>query len=233
VDTVNLAVIQSIYTIEQPGPWCVNHRSVYCADVIELLSNRGDQEGLHAALTEGNSGIIQIAVPIFPEFSVWEHLEYAVHLSAGPIGAYAMLEEPRPTGPYIAVNRLMVGESAQDLGASLRQGFEDDLEEHVEKLVRPKNGNFPYSCKSKSHSFRYNNIAAKVTAPNLLHKVLVEGVGDRDLTYAMLYCFIRHARCLFCYVNDENRNAVRVNPSMAGFFDNDSASDSSYDDLVP
>lgn len=223
-------------TKERTGPWCNDHKSTYCEHVQQFIAARMDVPDIERAiLGEAAPGVIYMTVPIFPMYSVWEYLYYEVSM-LDHIGACGVMPELayRQHRALHSIRHLMPGESARDLGMTLRQQFEDDLEERMEAFGKPGTSAWPLDfmkCKSPGHSFRYQQVASKVVTPANIEAAQTGG-GDVEMVYGMLYSYIRHGRCLFCNVNESNRDAVRVNPALQGFFVNVSA-ESNFDDLVP
>lgn len=219
-------------TKERTGPWCNDHKSVYCEHVQQFIGARMDVPDIQRAiLGEAAPGVIYMTVPIFPMYSVWEYLYYEVSMldHIGPCGVMPELAYTKHQALH-SIRRLMPGESARDLGATLRQQFEDeveDLRDHLSHATVTKLA----KCKSPGHSFRYQQVASKVVTPDNIEAAW-SGGGDVEMVYGMLYSYMRHGRCLFCNVNESNRDAVRVNPALKGFFSNVSA-ESNFDDLVP
>lgn len=224
-------------TKERTGPWCLDHKSVYCAHAQEFIDKRIDVADIERAiLNEASPGVIHMTVPIFPTYAVWELLYYEVHMHdvIGPIGVMHE-NDMRNRQDVASIRRLVPGESARDLGMTLRQQFEDELEDWIDKLIQPRGGPPPWmNCKSPGHSFRYQQVASKVVAPDNI-KAAHSGSGDVEIVYGMLYCYLRHGRCLFCYVNETSRDAVRVNPNLTSgvIFPANAPNTSDFDDLVP
>lgn len=231
--TVTGAVQGTDYaTKERTGPWCLDHKSVYCTHVQAFINSRLDVTDIQRAiLGEHAPGAIYMTVPVFPSWSVWEYLYYEVHTldAIGPVGAM------HPLGiqahkELAGIKRLMPGESARDLGVTLRQQFEDDLEEFMEHMSQAAVAKLT-RCKSPGHSFRYQQIASKVVTPESI-QAAYSGSGDVEMVYGMVYSYMRYDRCLFCNVNETCRDAVRVNPNLSEFFPSTSTP-TDFDDLVP
>lgn len=231
------------------GVWCNDHRSLYCEHAIYFIAQREDVPYIQSAITgekpesinawaedrpANDTGDLHIVVPVFPAYCVWEQLYYEVYHKE-PLGSYGELSPDfKKKKGTDGVRRIMPGESAADLGATLRTTFEDDIEFYRDKLI-PVRGGPPswMKCRSRAHSVKYNTVAAKIASPDAVQGA-IERNQDRELVYAMLYCYMRHQRCLFCYVNENFRDAVRVNPELAGFMgqtDEDNSND--FGDLIP
>lgn len=233
------------------GPWCNDHRSLYCEHALDYITQRTDVVYLQSAITGeppdvtqwaserqvNDSGEICIVVPVYPEYCVWNQIYYEVKMLDG-IGPVAELwsQDPGTVRKFSGVRRIMPGESAADLGATLRQEFEDDLDFEAAKLLERAPRSWPparMKCRGSAHSMKYNTTAARICTPDSIRGA-VEQNRDRILVYSMLYCYMRHKRCLFCYVNENFRDAVRVNPELAGFLgQSDENEPTDFDDLVP
>jgi len=227
------------------GPYCNDHRSLYCEHALSFIGSRDDVPYIRWVLTgespyEGwqqgreTSGPehfnMYIVVPIFPEYCVWEKLSYELR-TIDPIGPCGQLESAAHSKNLTAVKRILPGESAADLSMSLRQQFEDDLDYYREKLVSAQHQPTWLRCKSQAHSFKYNNMAQRIIKPNVIQGA-IDCNTDRVLVYAMLYCLMRHKRCLFCYVNENFRDAVRVNPELSTYM-GDLMGDNDFEDVIP
>jgi hypothetical protein len=231
------------------GPWCNDHRSLYCEHALDYIGQRTDVPYIASAITgeapdvaqwaaerePNNQGDLRIVVPVFPEYCVWEQIYYEVHM-LDPIGPVAQLAPDYGKKKYLTgVKRIMPGESASDLAMTLRQQFEDDLEYEAPKLLERAPHSWPpawLKCNGSAHSMKYNTTAARICTPDSIDGAINHD-RDRVLIYSMLYCYMRHRRCLFCYVNENFRDAVRVNPELSGFLGQQDDTPTDFDDLVP
>lgn len=226
-------VVAPEFSRERPGPWCNDHRSMHCPHVQQYLESGLDADHIGVELGPGGAGELYVLVPVFPVFAVWETLYYEVHMD-DTHGGFGLV----PPGhlknlPWrVGVKRLMKGEGAADLGFTLRQTFEDEIEPFLPKLTTGRL-NLPWSCKGNAHAVRYQRVVNRALEPRTFHHALAD--GDAGVQVAMLYTYMRHSRCLFCYVNDFCRDAVRVSPEMAQFVNvpDPNQSPADYDDLVP
>jgi len=221
------------------GPYCNDHRSMYCEHALDYISQRTDASFVRWALTgegpyDGWNHIspvdMHMVVPVFPEYCVWEQLYYEVK-NVEPLGPLAELSpDYKKRDDLQGVRRLLPGESAGDLAMTLRQQFEDDCEFYRDRYI---NG-WKTRCTSSSHGVKYNNVAMSLLQPHVIQGAIDDN-RDRVLVYSNLYCYLRHQRCLFCYVNENFRDAVRVNPELAGFLQPEGSAENtgSWEDLIP
>lgn len=229
--------ITAPYSSAYPGLFCTAHRSIYCEHIIEALKEREDASSLEQELISRASGqILAVTVPIYPDFCVWESVEYTVSQDK-VFGPHGRLVSPAadPVDGMQAIAQLMAGDSAADLGMVLRQNFEDGAEEMLGNLQADMQRNsrhpLPWQCKGRKHGVKYQNSVREIlSADSIAHAMASENMSTQ---YAILYTFMTYNWCLFCWVNDTKRDAVRVNPYMSAMFPDAAESKSNYDDLVP
>jgi hypothetical protein len=233
VDSVSVLTSPD-YTKTSSAPYCNNHRSMYCVDVVNFLESRGDAPGIIHAL--GDQKGLWLQVPVFPAFCVWEELYYEVN---EPSDGFARMPEEvvkLSSRKLAAIRTLLAGESAWDLAGSLRQQFEDDLYEYMTRITMGGTRlNLPWRCKSSIHGLKYQKIIEKALNPNQLSRNFSSG-QDLDLMHAMLYTLMRHSHCLFCWVNTHARDAVRVNPELAAIIklpDSADSENNDFEDMIP
>lgn len=232
-------VVNVPYTRDEPGPFCNNHHSFYCPCVAQFLEDRGDVDELTRLFTEAPNdprGDLWVLVPVFPQFCVWEKLQYELAWDER-LGAYGLLPGSIVKRHNLhGVRRLSAGESATDLAFVVKQQFDDDLDLVIGKLLGGvgMKGDLPWRCQSNMHSVKYQRVLDQIMLPNNVRKAW-SGHGDKEVVKAMVYCLMRHKRCLFCFVNENNRDAVRVNPDMQAVLGNatTASDDTDFGDLIP
>lgn len=235
-----VGTLPNLYTEDEPGPYCNSHHSFFCPCVAQFLEDRGDVVALERLFADAPNreerGDFHVLVPVFPQFCVWEKLTYELAYDER-IGVYGLLPEVVVKRHNLyGVRRLSVGESAGDLSHVIKQQFDDDLELEIGRLLggagmRP---DLPWRCQGNRHSVKYQRVVDKIMQPHNVRQAWT-GHGDLEVIKATVYCLMRHKRCLFCYVNENNRDAVRVNPDMQAVLGTQLQSSAADDfkDLIP
>lgn len=230
------ANMQPRYDEDSPGLYCLSHRSVYCEHSQESIATRSDTvhlaEVVSRLITPGKLAgeNFYIAVPIYPELCIWEVVSYQAtfHDMLGPMGELVGKHKDR----HKVIYRLLPGESAADLGFSLRQNFEDDevVQANIELLRNtvPSPGRpIPLPrCAAASHSMKYQKLINEMfSAKNLREN------WDylRDQTYGAMWTYHYYNECVFCWTKRNNPDAIRVAPDFAV----ESAAEGDFSDLVP
>lgn len=229
-------VFQARYDEDDPGYYCLSHRSVFCPHVIEEIEARNDSNAITDTINKSMSGgkltgeKFYISLPIYPDMCVWETLTYApvFHDVLGPMGELAGKIGER----HQVIQRLLPGEGAGDLAFTLRQNFEDDddVQTSIEALKRQRvTVGRPMSiprCTSNTHSMKYQTLINEMLNP----RTLSDNWDDlRDQTYAVMWTYHHFRQCVFCWTKRNMADAIRVAPDFAV----EPPADANFDDLVP
>jgi hypothetical protein len=191
------------------GPFCLGHRSVMCEHAIACIEQRLDADELSAWL-ENNAipgHLLKLQIPLWPNFYMWVEVEFLIKQS-DILGVYGELK--KKVGPFsIGVSRLLPGESAKDIGATLIQQFIDIWELDPPKKLA--------GCKSGNHSIKYQ------TGLERLYK-------SKDIERMMphLYALASSKICAWCWADAYGGDARRVSADPA-----ESAKADDFSDLIP
>lgn len=212
--TQSTAIVQGRYTTEDPGPWCPNHRSVYCSDVQAWIESRNDTELLAEAIGSNIGQGFTVALPIYPKFCIWERISYdgVNHELLGPMAEMTGRGHVR----HKIVARLLPGEGAADLAASLREQYEAEIEDDIASLRSARRAvgrpvDLP-RCSNSMHGIKYQRLLTEMTDPKLLAD---EWDAVSESVYALMWTYHYYQTCLFCWTKSTLPDAIRVAPDFA------------------
>jgi hypothetical protein len=190
---------------EHAGPWCVSHRSSQCDHALVEITERRDAPYIRHHITEEfQQGKIQLFVPMWPQFYIWEDLKFQI-VRDPMIGLYGKLVDRGKNATYdLGVNRLIPGESAFDLSETMVRMFSDLIELEKPSVIP--------GCKSGNHKMQYQKIIDKYVAR-------LDNNYDVPELMPHLYGLLGRETpmCAFCWADAYGGDARRVsaNPQEA------------------
>jgi hypothetical protein len=174
-----------------------------CEHAISAIRARDDAPHIDSFLDEARAHAhISLAVPLWPEFFIWEDLKFEVVRDA-VFGSYGRLINRGKHATYdLGVTRLLRGESANDLSATMVRQFVD-----VYEVDRPTT--MP-GCMSGQHKMPYQ---ARI------NKLVQNAAKTKDMTDLTphLYGLLGRKICAYCWADMYGGPARRVsgNPEDA------------------